>query len=80
MANNLKQNISLETSEQILMNQTLVACRSCGRKFNREAWLKHEKVCSLVFGARRGEFDSKTQRLGSRNPIVLLSNGTKGRN
>ena len=51
--------MSLEDSEQILVQQALFPCRQCGRKFNEVALEKHQKVCKTVFGTRRVEFDSQ---------------------
>lgn len=34
-------------------------CSTCGRKFNSEALMKHEKICQKVFVQKRKAFDVK---------------------
>ena len=69
----LATQISLEESEQILETQSLFPCGQCQRKFTREALDKHSKVCKMVFGTKRVEFDSQFQRLGGKPFDLILS-------
>ena len=41
-----------------MIGQSLYPCKNCDRKFNQDALYKHEKVCKMVFGTKRTEFDS----------------------
>lgn len=34
-------------------------CSTCGRKFNSEALMKHERICQKVFVQKRKAFDVK---------------------
>jgi len=38
-------------------------CDECDRKFRREAFIKHVKICKKVFVEKRKTFDSKKARL-----------------
>lgn len=37
-------------------------CSTCGRKFNSEALIKHERICKKVFVQKRKAFDVKESR------------------
>ena len=37
-------------------------CSTCGRKFNQQALMKHQKVCKKVFVQKRKVFDTKAKR------------------
>ena len=75
----LQKTVTRFQNEQILYSQEsqLTPCKYCDRKFMKAALQKHEPVCQTVFGKKRAEFNSYAQRLGGRNPIQLLSNGTR---
>lgn len=49
--------------EQESLNEKLVECpKGCGRMFNEEAIVKHEKVCKKVFQSKRKAFNSAAHR------------------
>ena len=39
-----------------------IECQTCGRKFNSQALVKHQKGCKKVFVEKRKVFDTKQQR------------------
>jgi transposase-like protein len=45
------------------MQQNLNECKSCGRKFNDEAYAKHSKICKKVFQTKRKVFNSQAKRI-----------------
>ena len=44
----------------------LVPCKYCGRKFREQAHGRHEKICTTVFGGKKGKNKPKKTRLQRR--------------
>jgi len=41
----------------------LKGCRSCGRSFNPESLLRHQKICNKVFNQKRKEYNAANHRV-----------------
>jgi hypothetical protein len=57
----------------------LIDCpEGCGRRFNENALIKHQKVCRKVFQSQRQQFDSAAMRVVSDEQTGLKVNVKKG--
>ena len=51
-------------------------CRQgCGRKFNPDSLLKHEKICKKVFQNKRKEFNAQEKRIVEKEQPKLMKQG-----
>lgn len=61
---NGKKVIPAEIANGESSSEELIECgMGCGRRFNRKALEKHEKICQKVFQDKREQFNSKDHRL-----------------
>jgi len=66
----------IESSSTMQTSQELYQCPDCFRKFNREPYHKHVRVCAQVFLQKRKTFDSSQMRVQANPDLASFLQGS----